>query len=30
VQAPGFSGGSEWGGVTFDPKLEYLFVNTEM
>lgn len=29
VQAPGFSGGSEWGGMSFDPRLEYLFVNTE-
>ena len=29
VSAPGFSGGNEWGGMTFDPKLEYLFVNTE-
>ena len=29
VSAPGFSGGDEWGGMTFDPKLEYLFVNTE-
>jgi quinoprotein glucose dehydrogenase len=29
VEAPGFSGGSEWGGMSFDPKLEYLFVNTE-
>ena len=29
VSAPGFSGGSEWGGMSFDPKLEYLFANTE-
>jgi len=29
VSAPGFSGGEEWGGMTFDPRLEYLFVNTE-
>jgi quinoprotein glucose dehydrogenase len=29
VSAPGFSGGNEWGGMTFDPKLDYLFVNTE-
>jgi quinoprotein glucose dehydrogenase len=29
VEVPGFSGGSEWGGMTFDPRLEYLFVNTE-
>jgi quinoprotein glucose dehydrogenase len=29
VSAPGFSGGNEWGGMTFDPHLEYLFVNTE-
>jgi quinoprotein glucose dehydrogenase len=29
VALPGFSGGNEWGGMTFDPKLEYLFVNTE-
>jgi len=29
VSAPGFSGGDEWGGMTFDPRLEYLFVNTE-
>lgn len=29
VAVPGFSGGNEWGGMTFDPKLEYLFVNTE-
>jgi quinoprotein glucose dehydrogenase len=26
---PGFSGGNEWGGMTFDPRLQYLFVNTE-
>ena len=29
VSAPGFSGGSEWGGMSFDPKLQYLFANTE-
>jgi glucose dehydrogenase len=29
VSAPGFSGGNEWGGMSFDPKLEFLFVNTE-
>jgi quinoprotein glucose dehydrogenase len=29
VSAPGFSGGNEWGGMSFDPKLEYLFANTE-
>jgi quinoprotein glucose dehydrogenase len=29
VSAPGFSGGSEWGGMSFDPRLEYLFANTE-
>ena len=29
VSAPGFSGGNEWGGMSFDPKLEYLFTNTE-
>ena len=29
VSLPGFSGGNEWGGMSFDPKLEYLFVNTE-
>jgi quinoprotein glucose dehydrogenase len=29
VSAPGFSGGDEWGGMTFDPRQEYLFVNTE-
>jgi quinoprotein glucose dehydrogenase len=29
VALPGFSGGNEWGGMTFDPRLEYLFVNTE-
>jgi quinoprotein glucose dehydrogenase len=29
VAVPGFSGGEEWGGMTFDPRLEYLFVNTE-
>ena len=29
MEAPGFSGGNEWGGMTFDPRLEYLFVNTE-
>src|SRR5438445_85865 len=29
VSLPGFSGGNEWGGMTFDPKLEYLFVNSE-
>src|SRR6185369_8127087 len=29
VSLPGFSGGNEWGGMTFDPRLEYLFVNTE-
>jgi quinoprotein glucose dehydrogenase len=29
VEAPGFSGGDEWGGMTFDPRLEYLFVNSE-
>lgn len=29
VSVPGFSGGDEWGGMSFDPKLQYLFVNTE-
>ena len=29
VSLPGFSGGNEWGGMTFDPRLQYLFVNTE-
>jgi quinoprotein glucose dehydrogenase len=29
VSAPGFSGGNEWGGMSFDPRLEYLFANTE-
>jgi quinoprotein glucose dehydrogenase len=29
VALPGFSGGNEWGGMTFDPNLQYLFVNTE-
>ena len=29
VSLPGFSGGNEWGGMSFDPRLEYLFVNTE-
>jgi quinoprotein glucose dehydrogenase len=29
VSAPGFAGGNEWGGMTFEPRLEYLFVNTE-
>jgi quinoprotein glucose dehydrogenase len=29
VSAPGFSGGSEWGGMSFDPRLQYLFANTE-
>ena len=29
VSAPGFSGGNEWGGLSFDPRLEYLFTNTE-
>lgn len=29
VAAPGFSGGNEWGGMSFDPKTEYLFANTE-
>lgn len=29
VSAPGFSGGNEWGGMSFDPQLEYLFANTE-
>jgi quinoprotein glucose dehydrogenase len=29
VSAPGFSGGDEWGGMSFDPRLQYLFVNTE-
>ena len=29
VSAPGFSGGNEWGGMSFDPKTEYLFANTE-
>ena len=29
VALPGFSGGSEWGGMSFDPKLQYLYVNTE-
>jgi quinoprotein glucose dehydrogenase len=29
VSLPGFSGGNEWGGMSFDPRLEYLFVNSE-
>jgi quinoprotein glucose dehydrogenase len=29
VVAPGFSGGDEFGGMTFDPKLRLLFVNSE-
>ena len=29
VSLPGFSGGNEWGGMSFDPRLQYLFVNTE-
>ncbi len=29
VALPGFSGGNEWGGMSFDPRLQYLFVNTE-
>lgn len=29
IVAPGFSGGVEWGGMTYDPNLQYLFANTE-
>ena len=29
IVAPGFSGGSEWGGMSYDPNLQYLFVNSE-
>jgi quinoprotein glucose dehydrogenase len=29
VVAPGFSGGDEFGGMTFDPKQQLLFVNSE-
>lgn len=29
VNFPGMFGGSDWGGVSFDPQLGYLFVNSE-
>lgn len=29
VAVPGFSGGVEWGGMTFDPKNQLLFANSE-